>query len=66
MHAASVYPEPGSNSLKNYFTVLGTAIYFLELCLLLFYFFPWVFIDLIVNVYSLLGIVRVNSLYYVF
>ena len=31
MHAASVYPEPGSNSLKNYFTLLGNAIYFLEL-----------------------------------
>ena len=26
---------------------------------MLFYFFPWVFINLIINVYSLLGIVRV-------
>ena len=30
-HAASVHPEPGSNSRIKYFTVLGTAIYLFEL-----------------------------------
>ena len=40
-HAASVHPEPGSNSRIKYFTVLGTAIYLFELDSL-FYFFPWV------------------------
>ena len=34
MHAASVYPEPGSNSLKKYSTVLGTANYFFRVNLL--------------------------------
>ena len=37
-HAASVHPEPGSNSRIKYFTVLGTAIYLFELDSL-FYFF---------------------------
>ena len=40
-HAASVHPEPGSNSRIKYFTVLGTAIYLFELDSL-FLLFPWV------------------------
>ena len=44
MHAASVYPEPGSNSLKNIFTILGIAKFSLELLICSSYFFPWVFI----------------------
>ena len=51
-------------SKKLFHWYLVPVIYFLELNLLLFYFFPWVFIIRNSNnVYSLLGIVRVNSLY---
>ena len=44
MHAASVHPEPGSNSLKIYYIRLS-VIYFLELILafLLFEFFSMCF-----------------------
>ena len=65
MHAASVYPEPGSNSLKKLFHLyLVQTFISLELNLFalltsfLGYHYP--FSD---SVYSLLGIVRVNSLY---
>ena len=52
MLAASVHPEPGSNSLKNYFTILGIANIFFRACLLfllsLFFGYHWS----IINVYS--------------
>ena len=46
MCAASVYPEPGSNSLKKYFTVLRRTAYFFFVCLLFLLCFPWVHIYL--------------------
>ena len=41
MHAASVYPEPGSNSRKKSLRYFHTVHYFFELDSL-FYLFPWV------------------------
>ena len=48
MHAASVYPEPGSNSLKKYLkskpSVLTQFLRCLSFCSLLF---PWVVVSLL-------------------
>ena len=62
MHAASVYPEPGSNSLKNYFTdtwyQLFTSLELNLFALLTFFLgYQYLLSDI---VYSLLGIVRVK------